>query len=92
MSKIQYKGYFDFSGGYNDTTVQDLLKDNELSVCENIIIKQKGELNLRDGVVKINSISKGFNITKRYEYFVLDNSIILFFLPIVQPSLKIILM
>jgi len=77
MSKIQYKGYFDFSGGYNDTTVQDLLKDNELSVCENIIIKQKGELNLRDGVVKINSISKGFNITKRYEYFVLDNSIIL---------------
>ncbi len=77
MSKIQYKGYFDFSGGYNDTTVQDLLKDNELSVCENIIIKQKGELNLRDGVVKINSIPKGFNITKRYEYFVLDNSIIL---------------
>ena len=77
MNKIQYKGYFDFSGGYNDTTVQDLLKDNELSVCENIIIKQKGELNLRDGVVKINSISKGFNITKRYEYFVLDNSIIL---------------
>ena len=77
MSKIQYKGYFDFSGGYNDTTVQDLLKDNELSVCENIIIKQKGELNLRDGIVKINSISKGFNITKRYEYFVLDNSIIL---------------
>ena len=77
MSRIQYKGYFDFSGGYNDTTVQDLLKDNELSVCENIIIKQKGELNLRDGVVKINSISKGFNITKRYEYFVLDNSIIL---------------
>lgn len=77
MSKIQYKGYFDFSGGYNDTTVQDLLKDNELSVCENIIIKQKGELNLRDGVVKINSISKGFNITKRHEYFVLDNSIIL---------------
>ena len=77
MSKIQYKGYFDFSGGYNDTIVQDLLKDNELSVCENIIIKQKGELNLRDGVVKINSISKGFNITKRYEYFVLDNSIIL---------------
>lgn len=77
MSKIQYKGYFDFSGGYNDTTVQDLLKDNELSVCENIIIKQKGELTLRDGVVKINSISKGFNITKRYEYFVLDNSIIL---------------
>ena len=42
-----------------------------------IIIKQKGELNLRDGVVKINSISKGFNITKRHEYFVLDNSIIL---------------
>jgi hypothetical protein len=77
MSKIQYKGYFDFSGGYNDTTVQDLLKDNELSVCENIIIKQKGELNLRDGVVKINSIPKGFNITKRHEYFVLDNSIIL---------------
>lgn len=77
MSKIQYKGYFDFSGGYNDTTVQDLLKDNELSVCENIIIKQKGELNLRDGIVKINSISKGFNITKRHEYFVLDNSIIL---------------
>ena len=77
MSKIQYKEYFDFSGGYNDTTVQDLLKDNELSVCENIIIKQKGELNLRDGAVKINSISKGFNITKRYEYFVLDNSIIL---------------
>lgn len=77
MSKIQYKGYFDFSGGYNDTTVQDLLKDNELSVCENIIIKQKGELNLRDGIVKINSISKGFNITKRYEYLVLDNSIIL---------------
>lgn len=77
MSKIQYKGYFDFSGGYNDTTVQDLLKDNELSVCENIIIKQKGELNLRDGIVKINSTSKGFNITKRYEYFVLDNSIIL---------------
>lgn len=77
MSRLQYKGYFDFSGGYNDTTVQDLLKDNELSVCENIIIKQKGELNLRDGVVKINSISKGFNITKRYEYFVLDNSIIL---------------
>ena len=77
MSKMQYKEYFDFSGGYNDTTVQDLLKDNELSVCENIIIKQKGELNLRDGVVKINSISKGFNITKRYEYFVLDNSIIL---------------
>jgi len=77
MNKIQYKGYFDFSGGYNDTTTQDLLKDNELSVCENIIIKQKGELNLRDGIVKINSISKGFNITKRYEYFVLDNSIIL---------------
>ena len=77
MSKMQYKEYFDFSGGYNDTTVQDLLKDNELSVCENIIIKQKGELTLRDGVVKINSISKGFNITKRYEYFVLDNSIIL---------------
>ena len=77
MSKIQYKGYFDFSGGYNDTTVQDLLKDNELSVCENIIIKQKGELNLRDGIVKINSISKGFNITKRHEYFILDNSIIL---------------
>lgn len=77
MSKMQYKEYFDFSGGYNDTTVQDLLKDNELSVCENIIIKQKGELNLRDGVVKINSIPKGFNITKRYEYFVLDNSIIL---------------
>jgi len=77
MSKMQYKEYFDFSGGYNDTTVQDLLKDNELSVCENIIIKQKGELNLRDGAVKINSIPKGFNITKRYEYFVLDNSIIL---------------
>ena len=77
MGKIQYKGYFDFSGGYNDTTVQDLLKDNELSVCENIIIKQKGELNLRDGIVKINSISKGFNITKRHEYFILDNSIIL---------------
>ena len=77
MNKIQYKGYFDFSGGYNDTTTQDLLKDNELSVCENIIIKQKGELNLRDGVVKINSISKGFNITKRHEYLVLDNSIIL---------------
>lgn len=77
MSKMQYKEYFDFSGGYNDTTVQDLLKDNELSVCENIIIKQKGELSLRDGVVKINSIPKGFNITKRYEYFVLDNSIIL---------------
>ena len=57
--------------------MQDLLKDNELSVCENIIIKQKGELNLRDGLVKINSTSKGFNITKRHEYFVLDNSIIL---------------
>lgn len=77
MSRIQYKGYFDFSGGYNDVTVQDLLKENELSVCENVEIMQKGELNLRAGAVKINSTSKGFNITKRFEYLIMDNSIIL---------------
>lgn len=77
MSKLQYKGYFDFSGGYNDTTVQDLLKENELSICENIIIQSKGELALRDGAIKINADSKNANITRRFEYLIRDTSIVL---------------
>ena len=40
---MNYKNYF---GGFNDTTVQDILKDNELSVCENVVITQKGALGL----------------------------------------------
>lgn len=74
---LQYKGYFDFSGGYNDTTAQDLLKANELSACENMDILPMGELKLRKGVEKINVASKSHNITKRFEYMIRDTSIIL---------------
>lgn len=74
---MNYKGYFDFSGGYNDTTVQDILKGNELSVCENVNISPRGELFLRDGTSKINGASKNAEITKRFEYLIRDASIVL---------------
>lgn len=77
MSKMQYKGYFDFSGGYNDTTVQDLLKDNELSVCENVNISPRGEIIIRNGTNKLNDVPKGHEITKRFEYLIRDTSIVL---------------
>jgi hypothetical protein len=74
---MNYKGYFDFSGGYNDTTVQDILKDNELSTCENVNISPRGELLLRDGTSKINDTSKNAEITRRFEYLIRDTSIVL---------------
>lgn len=77
MSRIQYKGYFDFSGGYNDTSVQDILNENELSVSENINISPRGELTIRNGTAKINDVSKGYEITKRFEYLIRDTSIVL---------------
>lgn len=77
MSRIQYKGYFDFSGGYNDTSVQDILNENELSVSENINISPRGELTIRNGTAKINDVSKGYEITKRFEYLIRYTSIVL---------------
>lgn len=74
---LKYKQYFDFSGGFNDTTEQDLLKDNELLVCENVEIKKKGELNIRQGTEKINEVSREANITRRFEYLIRDTSIIM---------------
>jgi hypothetical protein len=74
---VKYKRYFDFSGGYNDTSVQDRLKENELSACENMNISPRGELILRNGTAKINDTSKGYEITKRFEYLIRDTSIIL---------------
>lgn len=77
MNGIKYKDYFDFSGGYNDTTVQDTLKDNELSICENVKITQNGALSIRNGIDNINANSKGYDITKRFEYLLMDESRIL---------------
>ena len=74
---MQYKQYFDFSGGYNDTSAQDILKENELSVCENVNISPRGELSIRNGTAKINDTSKGHEITKRFEYLIRDTSIVL---------------
>lgn len=74
---MKYKSYFNFSGGFNDSTTQDLLKENEVSVLENMDITEQGALNIRNGAMKINDTSKGFNITKRFEYLVRDNSRIL---------------
>ena len=74
---LEYKGYFDFSGGFNDTTIQDTLKDNELSVCENVKITQNGALSIRDGTDNVNNASKGYDITRRFEYLLMDESRIL---------------
>ena len=74
---MRYKEFFDFSGGYNDTSVQDLLKKDELSVCENVNISPRGELTIRNGTAKLNDVSKGHEITKRFEYLVRDTSIVL---------------
>ncbi|MDD3174567.1 MAG: hypothetical protein PHF63_13065, partial [Herbinix sp.] len=74
---MNYKQYFDFSGGYNDTSVQDRLKENELSVCENMNISPRGELTLRNGTAKINDVSTECEVTKRFEYLIRDTSIVL---------------
>ena len=74
---MRYKEYFNFSGGYNDTSAQDILKENELSVCENVNISPRGELSIRNGTAKINDTSKGHEITKRFEYLIRDTSIVL---------------
>lgn len=73
---MKYKGYFDFSGGYNDTTAQDVLKENELSICDNVIITQKGALSIRKGTEAITT-SKNSDITRRFEYLLMDESRIL---------------
>lgn len=72
-----YKPYFDFSGGYNDTTNQDLLKENELSICENIDLMPRGELSIRRGTEKINANSKGYDIDRRFEYLIRDTTLTL---------------
>ncbi|GEM_PF-1549339 len=69
---LEYKGYFDFSGGYNDLTSEDILKDNELSMLVNAEITEKGAIKIRNGTVNINETSKGYEITRRYEYLVRD--------------------
>lgn len=74
---IKYKPYFDFSGGFNDATTQDLLKENEVSVLENMDITEQGALNIRNGAMKINNTSKGKEITQRFEYLVRDTPRIL---------------
>lgn len=74
---LQYKEYFKFDGGYNDSTLQDSLKDNELSICSNVIINELGALTTRSGTEKINSTSYGKNVTRRFEYMVNDDSNIL---------------
>ena len=74
---IKYKPYFDFSGGFNDATTQDLLKENEVSVLENMDITEQGALNIRNGAVKINNTSKEKEITRRFEYLVRDTPRIL---------------
>ena len=74
---FKIKKYFDFSGGYNDETSEDVLKDNELSVMMNAVITEKGAIKIRNGTVNINDISKGYNITRRFEYLIRDNSRIL---------------
>jgi hypothetical protein len=76
MSRLQYKGYFDFSGGYNDSTSEDSLKDNELSALTNAVITEQNAIKIRNGTSPIGD-NKGYNITQRFEYLVRDNSIIL---------------
>lgn len=74
---LTYKEYFKFDGGFNDSTLQDSLKENELSVCNNVVINELGALTMRKGTDKINSTSYGKNVTRRFEYLVNDNSNIL---------------
>ena len=62
---LKYKGYFNFSGGYNDTSSQDILKDNELSICDNVVITQKGALSIRKGTENTNLISKKLRYNKK---------------------------
>ncbi len=74
---LEYKGYFDFSGGYNDLTAEDILKDNVLTNLINADITEKGAIKIRNGTVNINEVSKNTEITRRYEYLIRDTSRIL---------------
>jgi hypothetical protein len=48
-----YKAYFDFSGGQNDTSAPDNLRENELVHAENFDIVLRGGLQSRNGTVEV---------------------------------------
>lgn len=75
--QIIYREYLDFSGGFNDTTAEDLLKDTELVLCDNMVISEGGALNVRNGTSIVNGDSaNNAHYTKLFEYIVKSQSIL----------------
>lgn len=72
-----YNDYYDFSKGYNDTSAEDSLDKEELVACENTVVKENGALHVRNGTSKLNAVSKGYEITRRFEYLIRNTSRVL---------------
>lgn len=74
---IAYREYQNFSGGFNDTTSEDLLKDTELVLCDNMIVSEGGALDVRHGTSVVNGdSSQNGHYTKLFEYIVKSKSIL----------------
>lgn len=60
--------YGDFTGGFNDTVATDSLKDNELQVCENALIFNRGGFRIRKGCRKTNGVSYEGQVEQEIEW------------------------
>lgn len=50
------KPFLDFSGGLNVDSSSDTLKDNELTVADNVDLDERGAVNKRGGTVRMNDV------------------------------------
>ena len=74
---ISYREYQNFSGGFNDTTSEDLLKDTELVLCDNMVVSEGGALDVRHGTSIVNgSYTNNGHYTKLFEYIVKSRSLL----------------
>lgn len=60
--------YNDFTGGENDTTPSDAMKDNELIKAQNVIVSNRGGFEQRDGTDKFNATSYGADVNQLIEW------------------------
>lgn len=63
-----------FTGGINDTSPPDMVSDNELVSCINLI-PFDGGLKYRGGTTALNSASYGYNVTQSFEWKLNNGSV-----------------
>jgi len=73
MGSIYMTAFRDFTGGYNDTSSFDSLKDNELMAAENIVVSKSGAYPRR-GCVALNKTSYASNMTQIIEWPLSDGN------------------